>query len=182
MKKILICIVLIVCLVTIFLCFRNKNNHPAEQMRDDLSASLDAVINEKDSDEQYIYDAGMWNNLTDAGTGLNAVKKQVTYEIVELNDGKAKILFTAPDVMAIFQSAANNGAADENELMEALNNALQNDFPVKEFDVEIQLKNIENHWYLVPNDKLSNALSGGLMEAYTNEIQSWIDVQEENTK
>lgn len=110
MKKILICIVLIVCLVTIFLCFRNKNNHPAEQMRDDLSASLDAVINEKDSDEQYIYDAGMWNNLTDAGTGLNAVKKQVTYEIVELNDGKAKILFTAPDVMAIFQSAANNGS------------------------------------------------------------------------
>lgn len=62
-----------------FLCFRNKKTDSAEQMEDDLSASLDAVINKKDSDKQYIYAAGMWNNLTDAGTGLNAVKKQVTF-------------------------------------------------------------------------------------------------------
>lgn len=182
MKKIIICTVLAVCMVTIFLCFRNKKTDSAEQMEDDLSASLDAVINETESDKLYIYDAGIWNNLTDTGTGLNAVKKQVTYEIVELNEGKAKILFTAPDVIAILQSAASAGAADEEELMDTLNDALQNDFPVKEFDVEIQLNNIENHWYMVPNDKLNNALSGGLMEAYTNEIRSRIDAQEENSK
>lgn len=102
MKKIFICIVLAVCMITIFLCFRNKKIDSAEQMEDDLSASLDALINETESDKLYIYDAGMWNNLTDTGTGLNAVKKQVTYEIVELNEGKAKILFTAPDVIAIY--------------------------------------------------------------------------------
>lgn len=148
-----------------------------DQLEEDLRTSLDALISGENSQESYIYDADLWGSLQDESTKLTQIRKRVDYEIADIEEGRAQVLFEAPDVMSIMESAVNSEVGDVQELLAAVEESLQGDYPVKEFQVECEMKLIDGHWYFLLNDDLNNALTGGLMEAYTEYVRKWIDGQ-----
>ena len=52
-------------------------------------------------------------------------------------------------------------------LLDILDNNLDGDYTVKEYEIADNLKLINEHWYLIPNGELVNAFSGGIVEQYS---------------
>ena len=151
-------------------------------MEDDLTSTLDAMISQQETQEAYLYDMSFLEENDGETTTLELIRQKVTYEIMELKDSAAIVRFTVPDVVAMLESAAaEESVADTAQLLHALEQALQQEFPTKEYEVEIPMEKVEEHWYLVPNDTLENALSGGLVEAYSSFVQERVEaLTEEN--
>ncbi|HIV24492.1 MAG TPA: hypothetical protein IAB71_01705 [Candidatus Scatomonas pullistercoris] len=173
MKKLFIG-ALAVCLTAALSACQKKADDSLEA---DLRVSLDTLIQGEDLQDSYIYETDLWNSVQGGSPELDAVRSKITYKITDAEEGSAKVQFFAPDVLTILETAVSEGAGDTQELLDALEDSLRGSFPIKEFQTELELRQVEDHWYLLPNDELNNALSGGLMEAYTDHIREWIDGQ-----
>lgn len=149
-----------------------------DQMREDLTTTLDALITQDGREACYLYQAGPLQAQAPDSPVLNDVKSKVTYEIGEMGDGTATVRFTTPDLLQILQSCAEAGAADTQDLLDAAQQKLQGDYPTREYAVTVRLQKVEDHWYLVPDTQLEDVLSGGIIEGYTDQVSDWIDEME----
>jgi len=157
-------------LLSIMLLFTGCKKDNAE-LKQDLQTTLDALISGTITDNTYIYSMALknediWDNIISQKLTSKTTYKIISTESSESN-GTAKVKFISPDAYTMLQEAASEpDIIDVNLLLENIEIALDNKFQTVDFDVIIELKLIDGHWYLVPNEDLSNALSGGLIEKY----------------
>ena len=102
----------------------------------------------------------------------NKIIEKVEYEIADIsidkNVAEAEVKVIAPNTYVILESIAST--MQENnviELLDIFNKQLDEDYPIKEFNVTVNLKLVDEHWYLIVDGQLSNALTGGLVEQYS---------------
>ena len=114
-------------------------------------------------------------------TGLAAILSSYsTYEIGQVKaDGDkatATVTITAPDSVTILKQVmeVSDDPASE-EFAQKLTEILENDPPMLDFTVEVQLQQTQEGWGIVPSFELSNALSGGLAEEYQKLYEGLMD-------
>lgn len=161
-------------------CNRHEND-----VEHDLVYTLDAIKNGTVDDQSYIYSCTLNvtdNNVSDkSGKITKKVANLVEYKILnvseeENNIAKAKIRITAPDTYKMIEEIASTMQEENVDvLLTALNDKLNGKFPQKEFDVSVDLKLVNEHWYLIPNDQLADAFTGGVNEQYFKMGQDVID-------
>ena len=150
-----------------------------KEIRNDVENTLNEIIAPSGNNDIYIYQADISQVDTNSDTTLAHIRSRVTYEIRDISNDKVSILFTTPDTMAILNDAVENGATDIDELLKSVESSLQENFQTCEYEVELGLKELNAHWYIVPNTQLENALSGGLLDAYSQIIMEYVDGTEE---
>ena len=175
MRKILAALLTIL-LFTLSGCGNEKD------IRKDLESTLNELISQSGSEEVYVYRADIFQEDSGSEITLDNLRSKVTYKIRDIGDSKATVVFTAPDTMALLNAAVQSGVSDTEELMGAVDEALQGDFPTCEYEVELELKEMNEHWYLVPNAQLENALSGGLLDGYSEGVMDYVNRSEETVK
>lgn len=140
-----------------------------KQVEEDLTCTLDFLITGDEAKESYLYSV----NIMDTGLEMEGIFKhtasKVTYKIsdikVDKNKATAVIQFTTPDV---YQILSDMPVETEEELLEEkVKEQLEREFPIKEYEVTVDLKQVEEHWYLIPNAELSNVMAGGMVEWYS---------------
>lgn len=157
-----------------------SNNDDAKE---DLMSTLDTIISQDENKTAYLYDMGFLAGDSAQKTTLDLVRENVVYQITQISDDTATIQFTSPDVEVMLQNGIAQGeATDAEHLLLSIDQALQGEFPTKEYEVTIEIEEIEGHWYVVPNDRLENALSGGLLDMYSKMLTQQIDQMEEADK
>lgn len=168
-SKTFILIVLLVTLCTTLVVAINSISEKRE-VKADLSVTLDVIL-DKSSEEAYLYTAEQ--NYTDVINNEELAakfNKKCCYDIkkIKIQDNLAtvRILFSSPDFYKYLESNVtklSNPGAIENELIENIDKNIQ----LKNYEFEIQLKKVGEHWLLKPNAELSNALSGNLSNGYS---------------
>lgn len=157
-----------------------SNNDDAKE---DLMSTLDTIISQDENKTAYLYDMSFLAGDSAQKTTLDLVRENVVYQITQISDDTATIQFTSPDVEVMLQNGIAQGeATDAEQLLLSIDQALQGEFPTKEYEVTIEIEEIEGHWYVVPNDRLENALSGGLLDMYSKMLTQQIDQMEEADK
>lgn len=148
----------------------------------DLSHTLDA-LRSNSLENAYLYSSGDLLPQNDFTASQNEnevnllIKKQSSFQIqrieVDGDNATAYVTVSAPDVLQILeQQSAFIEGQDVTALLDLVQQELeQEDFPKKEFDITATLKQVDSHWYLMPNYDLNNALSGGLLERYAQIVQ-----------
>ena len=170
MKKMASIFVLILICFNLSACECHKNN-----IRQDLTDTLDAISNGTSDEHSYIYKSNL--NIATANTNIQSdeitkkIAALVEYEIFDIlsegNTANAKIKITAPDTYKMIRDIATTMQEEDTDiLLKTLSVKLDEEFPKKEFDVSVDLKLINEHWYLIPNGQLANAFMGGLIEQY----------------
>ena len=105
----------------------------------------------------------------------------ITYEIRSVQiDGTratASIFITAPNLYAILTDVASHlhYDADIEELFAGIRVTLDSDYEIFEDIVDVWLERMDNHWFLIPNAELSNALSGNLIKGYIRIVDEIVD-------
>lgn len=95
----------------------------------------------------------------------------VTYKVKDVSPksdtAAAEVMITAPDsAQLIRQAVADMETVDEDALYTKLDELLKQDPPMVDYTVEVDLVKAEGSWCVVPSFELSNALTGGLTQAY----------------
>lgn len=150
-----------------------------EELEADLNKTLEAIQTDKIDKQTLIYQTDIFdlsaqtnNSENEAGLKIaNKIKEKAVIEIKntesEDDHGTAEIKVTAPDSYKILEEIAGNITEyDTEKLFSKFEEALNEKYPTKDFTVQVELKLIDEHWILIPNDDLSNAFSGGLNEQY----------------
>lgn len=85
----------------------------------------------------------------------------------EEHTANANLRITTPDTYKMIEEITST-VQEENVdvLLTAFNDNLNGKFPQKEFDASVDLKLVNEHWYLIPNEQLADAFTGGLIEQY----------------
>ncbi len=104
----------------------------------------------------------------------------VTFEIQELSSGEdsatATVDITAPDAVALIQQLIGSvDVTDAEALYASMEALLQQEVPMVSSTVEIMLQKAEDSWCVVPDFALSNAITGGLTQAYQALQQAILD-------
>ncbi len=115
----------------------------------------------------FVTSRGSVMDSTVAGDGIAAViTNKIDYTIgkVKISDkhNTAEITFSYPDMVDITNQYVSS-ETDE-ELSSWLTAKLDGDYPQKRETIEVDLTQDNNTYYLVVNEKLSNILTGGLIE------------------
>lgn len=168
-RVILIFISLLVCL-SLSACDGHEND-----IKQDLADTLNALGNGTLDEHSYIYSSNL--NIATGDTNIQGgeitekIANLVEYEILDISSeedtAKVKIKITAPNTYKMIEDIAATMQEENTDiLLKTLSIKLDEEFPKKEFDVSVDLKLINEHWYLVPNGQLTNAFTGGLIEQY----------------
>ena len=168
-RVILIFISLLICL-SLSACDGHEND-----IKQDLADTLNAIGDGTLDAHSYIYGSNL--NIATGDTNIQGgeitekIATLVEYEILDISSeedtAKVKIEITAPDTYKMIEDiAATMQEENTDMLLKTLSIKLDEEFPKKEFDVAVDLKLINEHWYLVPNGQLTNAFTGGLIEQY----------------
>lgn len=168
-RVILIFISLLICL-SLSACDGHEND-----IKQDLADTLNAIGHGTLDEHSYIYGSNL--NIATGDTNIQGgeitkkIANLVEYEILDISSeedtAKVKIKITAPDTYKMIEDiAATMQEENTDMLLKTLSIKLDEEFPKKEFDVAVDLKLINEHWYLVPNGQLTNAFTGGLIEQY----------------
>lgn len=171
-KRIITCSILMV-LLSMMLVSCNEAPSALEQ---DLTATLTAICNSNLDESSYIYGETL-RGENGSGQGENndiaeKIASLVTFEVADISEGSdtatAKIKLTSPDVYLMIAEIASELQKDNVEaLLDILDNNLDGDYAVKEYEIAVDLKLINEHWYLIPNGELANAFSGGIVEQFS---------------
>ena len=170
-------IALVVLIIAGFIFWTHRNGSDTQaqvQAKDDLQVTFEAILGRSDS-LGYVYGAqGQLNSLLNDNETSAKINDAITYEIknVKVADekGTAQIFITAPDVYAILTELGSEGNSGEDldALLSQINVALDSKHKNLEANVDVDLEQIGEHWFLVPNEELANALSGNLIQWYSN--------------
>lgn len=125
--------------------------------------------------------------MTIQNTGIaEQLAGEMEFEILSLSvegeEGEAELKLTVPDASQLFQDVIGQmDVSDvEAENTEVLLKGVMEAIEDKEYDtmtctVTVELRMLQDQWYLVNNQEFSNAISGGLLQAYAKNRQEMID-------
>lgn len=151
---------LAVYLTTVFL---NKR-----EVKQDIETTLDSIKSSDANQERYIYQAQITTSNTDNSNKENLITSKVTYKIQKIKINKktaiATIKFVYPDCTKIIKQKTKYNSAEE--LQDYVKNSLESKYPQKKEVLKVKAKKVEDHWYIVPDQKLSNVYSGNLRQYY----------------
>lgn len=169
-KRLVIGFVLLLICLSLSACNRNEND-----IKQDLTCTLDAIKDGTLDEQSYIYTStlnAIDSDISDRSSEITEkVASLVEYKILnvsaEEDTANANLRITVPDTYNMIEEIASTMQEENVDvLLTELNNKLNGEFPQKEFDVSVDLKLVNEHWYLIPNEQLANAFAGGLIEQY----------------
>lgn len=100
------------------------------------------------------------------------VRYEIDSVVIEADTAQAELTIQAPNMLQILQNHAET-SNNVDALLAAVHTTLDSgDMPQITFELTVMLRQVDGHWYLVPNTALSNALSGGLLDRYAEILQS----------
>ena len=146
----------------------------SSSIKKDVSFSLNAVIN-GDIDDGYIYSIDLEGKsipLLGDDALIRKICNNASFKVTKIEqqgdeEATATIKIKSPDILQMMSLIAESGEVkDVNELLSALETNLDSKFSTKEYLVDISLVLIDEHWFIIPNSELVNALSGGLVKEY----------------
>lgn len=105
------------------------------------------------------------------------ITSMLEYEILSVTEeddtATAAVRITAPDTPAILDDVlADMDVYDAEIFVERMEDALRTDSRTVEFTVEVTLQGVDGIWYLVPDGQLTNAMTGGLLQVYADQVQA----------
>ncbi len=180
MKRITICFIPIVLLSVIL----NSCSKAPSALEQDLTDTLSVLCNTSSDKSSYIYGEPLQckSNNSHVGDGdvTEKIASLVTFKIVDIleepDTATAKVKLVSPDVyQMITEITSELQEYSVVTLLSTLEDNLDGDYAVKEYEVTVTLKLINEHWYLVPNGELANAFSGGIIEKYSTMGQEVIN-------
>lgn len=187
MKKIILVIISVLIIISLLSC----NRH--EDIRQDVMDTLSAISNGTLDEHSYIYSSSFSANGDEAYAYNDEITQKIVssvqYSVLKISQNgeiaEAEIKFVAPDAYQMIEDIVLTMQEDNIDmLLETFSSQLDKKFPTKEFKVSVNLKLINEHWYLVPNSQLANAFSGGLIEKYSmmgeNTIDKLLEVEDGN--
>ena len=177
MKKTFLICLLISVMICVSACGNEKN------VENDLKSTLDAICSGS-SEGLYIYGAG---GITSSDIfamddkvqqdDINCLIRNLSkYEVVDISikneKAEAELIITSPDMVNIMEEVdQSENLQDVGELLTSVQKKLESKkFPEKEFHIIVTLEKINDQWYLIMNNEIANAFSGGLMEKYAEII------------
>lgn len=107
-----------------------------------------------------------------SNTGIaKLLSTYVTFDVESFEEhdetAEATVTITAPDTPALLKAAMEEmDGTDEEELTRCLEELLEDEPAMVTNTVEVQMVLADDTWCVVPDFALSNALTGGLTEAY----------------
>lgn len=113
-----------------------------------------------------------------ANEGLaQVITSMLEYEILSVTEeddtATSTVRITAPDTPAILDDVlADIDDYDVEVFVSRMEDALRTDSRTVEFTVEVTLQGVDGVWYLVPDGQLTNAMTGGLLQVYADQVQS----------
>lgn len=116
-------------------------------------------------------DGGANEGLAQVITGM------LEYEILSVTEdddtATATVRITAPDTPAILDDVlADMDVYDMEVFVDRMEDALRTNSKTVEFTVEVTLRGVDGVWYLVPDGQLTNAMTGGLLQVYSDQVQA----------
>ncbi len=170
----IIAVVLVAIITTVTILCINKTNE-RKLAKQDIIVTLDSILNRSEKDG---YILGM--NMSSSASLLNSnetsdkINSLISYSIdsVKIKNlvGTVKISIVSPDLHTILKdiNATEEIINDSDKLLSEINQSLNSDeYPKFETTIEAQIEKLGDHWFLIPNSQLSNALSGNLTQAYS---------------
>lgn len=183
-KQIIILFVSIFLMGTMSACGNSKN------VEQDLIKTLDELKNGVTNEESYIYNSSLSasESIPNSNDDINKkIASLVEYSISEITvrgeEADASIKLTSPDIYVLLTEIASDMQEnDVEQLLEQLNDSLDENILTKKYEITVNLKLVNEHWYLVPSGELANAFSGGIIEQYSAMGLNVIDgfLEEEN--
>ncbi len=113
-----------------------------------------------------------------ANEGLaQVITSMLEYEILSVTEeddtATSTMRITAPDTPAILDDVlADIDVYDVEVFVSRMEDALRTDSRTVEFTVEVTLQGVDGIWYLVPDGQLTNAMTGGLLQVYADQVQA----------
>lgn len=106
------------------------------------------------------------DNTVESGSIAVTITDKIDYQIKSVKStdecSTASIAFTYPDMVNIINQYSSSDTDDD--LFSWLTAELDGDYPQKQETIEVELTQDNNTYYLVIDEKLSNILTGGLIE------------------
>lgn len=182
MKRFILIIASLLLVITFSACSKSDDTTESsfdesimEMCEQDLIKTLDEMKNSAISNESYIYNSDIL--ITgDTSSNSNEINKEIAslveYSISKItineNRATASLKMTVPDVYKMMTKIASGMEENNTEILfEQLSKQLNGKTPTQEYEIIVELRNVNGHWYLVPNGELANVFSGGLIEQYS---------------
>ena len=150
-------------MLTLFTACSNKpvNN-------DEFSQAIGSLISEKPTDNiVFVTNQGSFiDNTIVSGSMAATITSKIEYSIKSVKSSNekniAEVTFTYPDMVDITNQYISTNT--EEDLFSWLTTKLDNDYPQKQETVEVELTQYNDKCCLIIDEKLSNILTGGLLE------------------
>lgn len=147
-----------------------------EMCEQDLRKTLDEMKNSTINNESYIYNTDILitgDTLSNSNEINKEIASLVEYSISKIilneNGATASLKMTVPDVYKMMTKIASGMEENNTEILfEQLSKQLKGKTPTQEYEIIVELRSVNGHWYLVPNGELANVFSGGLIEQYSS--------------
>lgn len=153
-----------------------------EAVRADLETTLKAMTSPGGGETAYLWGEEVSGAAQGESedTALSQVRSRTEFEIISVEADQAELRIISPDVMKMMETCIASGeVSDGSQIPEMIKEAMTGEFPAKEYIVQVELRELDGHSYLVPNSELENALSGGVYEAYSRMISEYVKEAEE---
>lgn len=183
MKRFILIIAFLLLMMTFSACRKSDDTIESsvdenimEVCEQDLIKTLDEMRNSTISNESYIYNSDIsiaGGTSCDSNEINKKIASLVEYSISEIsineNEAIASLKMTAPDVYKMMIGIASGMEENNTEILfEQLAKQLNDKTPIHNYEIIVELRNVNEHWYLIPNGELANVFSGGLIEQYSS--------------
>ena len=157
------------------------DDNSTKKIEQDLSASIDALLNRSESDG-YIFLMNESKNvmLFEENEITKKIYHAIHYQIKKIeidgSESSAQLLITSPDMYTILEGSIYGLNEDDvDKLLDIVNRALDTEYPKIESDVTVSLEQIGENWFLFPDSQLINALTGNLSQWYSQLGKNTVD-------
>lgn len=182
MKRIFLFLLSSLLITTLSAC--NRVNQDFDMLcKQDLIKTLDEIKSSTTNESSYIYSSNLsaTSAASDASSEINKkIAGLVEYSILGISadeeTAEASVKLIVPDVYKLItEIAAGMQENNVDLLLERLNEKIDGDMAMKEYEVTVALKLVDEHWFLIPSGELANAFSGGIIEQYSMMGQNIIE-------
>lgn len=164
--------------ILLIISFSGCKKNIDQQIENDITTTLNTIISGNQSGEVYVYSVDTFEQIIADDDIAEKMANKISYKISKTtlteNNATAEVVFTTPDMYTIITDTSKN-TDNVDDLIENVSDKLDGNYPEKDFNVLLDLKLVNEHWYIVPNDELSNALSGGLITYYSELGMNTVD-------
>lgn len=177
MRRVILLLMSLLFMVALSACNTPKDTDldNAEACEKDLIITLEELKSNTINEKSYVYSPNL--SAVDSSSNFsNEINKKIAnlveYTVIDVaisgESADARVKLIVPDVYYLITEIASEMQENNvDRLLEQLDGKLNEDVPTKEYEVTVGLKQVNEHWYLVPTGELSNAFSGGIIEQYS---------------